>query len=343
VAPALFVCLVFGVYFFDPEASDPDEATASVTELAGTTFGTTFSVKVVEPSRAPEAEQALVAAVNQELTLVDRQMSTWKADSLLSQLNRAPVGEAFAITPPLKEVLLLSQEIHARSGGAFDVTVGPLVNRWGFGPDGRPQAAPSDVELAALQASTGQRHLTLDPTAPSATRSAEGLTVDLSAVAKGYAVDRVSRALNALGAHDHMVEIGGEVVARGRNASGQPWRIAIEQPDSLARSPMDVVSLDDEAMATSGDYRNYLEIEGTRYSHSVDPRTGRPVTHALASVTVVATDCASADAWATALTVLGPDEGIAVANREGIAAFFLVRNDDGFERRASAAYAARSE
>lgn len=343
VAPALFVCLVFGVYFFDPEDTQPQPKGASVTELTGTTFGTTFSVKVVEPPRTPEAEQELLAAVERELKLVDRQMSTWKDDSLLSELNRAQVGTPFPIEPALATVLALSQQIHAQSGGAFDVTVGPLVNRWGFGPDGRPQAAPSEDELATLQASTGQQHLVLDPGAPTATRGVEGLTIDLSAVAKGHAVDRVSQALTDLGATHHMVEIGGEVVARGQNASGQPWRIAVEQPDSLARSPLDVVSLDGEAMATSGDYRNFIELDGTRYSHSVDPRTGRPVTHALASVTVVASDCASADAWATALTVLGPEEGLAVADREGLAAFFLVRTEDGFARSASAAYAARSE
>lgn len=343
VAPALFVVLVFGVYFRSSgDSPPPSDDGHTVTEFTGETFGTTFTVKVVDDDLSDAEQQDILAAIQRELSLVDGQMSTWKDTSVLSALNRAPVGQPFPTKPALHEVLGLARSVHQASDGAFDVTVGPLVNRWGFGPDGRPQSAPTEDELATLQAQVGQLHLTLSDDGPTATRGVDGLTVDLSAIAKGYAVDRVSQALLALGASDHMVEIGGEVVAQGRNGSEEPWRIAVEKPDSLARSPMDVVALSGEAMATSGDYRNFLDLDGQRISHTIDPRTGRPVTHTLASVTVVAPSCAAADAWATALNVLGPEEGLAVADREGLAAFFLVRTRDGFARTASAAYTART-
>lgn len=354
VAPGLFVLLVAGTYLRShPDAPAPDRPAAQpevgaanptaldVTELSGAVFGTTFSVKVVSPSSAPIDEQAAAQTIQRELNAIDASMSTWKDDSELSRLNRAQVGQAVVVSPPLFAVLDLAAQVHTASGGAFDVTVGPLVNRWGFGPDGRPSSAPTDAELATLRASVGQSHLVLDPAGPTATRQVDGLSADLSAIAKGYAVDRVSQALRDLGHDRHMVEIGGEIRASGENGDGRPWRIAIEKPDSLARTPFDVVGLSDEAMATSGDYRNVVELDGQRLSHTIDPRTGRPVTHGLASVTVVAPTCAAADAWATALSVLGPIEGATVADAHDVAATFLVRTDSGFTQSATRAYQAR--
>lgn len=351
VAPALFVLLVFGVYWRSTD--DPQEHAqraleaehgVDITELSGEIFGTTFTVKVISDAELDDAQTAaLTGAVQAALSQVDASMSTWKDDSELSRLNRHPVGEAFALSPPLAEVLGLAQRIHDRSGGAFDVTVGPLVNRWGFGPDGRPQAPPSGDELDALRAAVGQRHLTLDLDVPRAQRGVDGLYVDLSAIAKGHGVDAVSAALRGLGHDRHMVEIGGEVVTRGTNAQGGPWRIAVETPDVAARTPINVVPLTDAALATSGDYRNWIELDGERFSHTIDPRTGQPVSHTLASVSVVAPSCAEADAWATALTVLGPEEGMAIATQEGLAALFLVRGDAGFTQTASPAFAALSD
>ena len=347
VAPGLFVMLVAGTYF---RTAQQDEAPAGVAqeaaeleqaEFSGAVFGTTFSVKVVSAGLTDDQQAAVSGAIRAELDAVDAAMSTWKEDSELSVLNRAPVGEAQTVSAPLFTVLDLARQVHADSGGAFDVTVGPLVNRWGFGPEGRRADAPDADELAALQAQVGQAHLALDAAGSTATRGVEGLFVDLSAIAKGYAVDRVSAALLELGQDRHMVEIGGEVVAHGDNLEGRPWRIAIEKPDTLARSPFDVVGLDGEAMATSGDYRNVAEVEGQRVSHTIDPRTGQPVQHRLASVTVVADSCALADAWATALSVLGPEEGRAAADAHGVAATFLVREGDGFTQSATRAYQAR--
>lgn len=352
VAPGLFVLLVAGTYLrsgHEAPAPDGDAPAApaavdtgpDLTELSGEVFGTTFSVKVISQPDAPLGEPAVAQTIQRELNAIDASMSTWKDDSELSRLNRAPVGEAVSVSAPLFTVLELAAQVHGRSTGAFDVTVGPLVNRWGFGPDGRPATAPDDAELAALRAQVGQQHLVLDAAGPTVTRQVDGLSADLSAIAKGYAVDRVSDALLALGHDRHMVEIGGELRARGDNGEGRPWRIAIEKPDTLKRTPFDVVGLRDEAMATSGDYRNYLELDGQRVSHTIDPRNGRPVTHALASVTVVADSCAQADAWATALTVLGPEEGAAVADAHDVAATFLVRTGDGFTQSATRAYQAR--
>ncbi len=343
VGPALFVLLIFSLYLRDrsgpPTPAPEAEEAAFETTFSGEIFGTTFHVKVPDDQPGLASDADLQAAIAQALESVDQSMSTWKPDSELSRLNRSPVGEPFPVSPELAFVLALSRQIHADSGGAFDVTVGPLVNRWGFGPDGRPTDAPDPAELETLRAQVGQDKLILGE--GSATRSTEGLTVDLSAIAKGYGVDRVSAALSALGARNHMVEIGGEVRTSGRSAGGRPWRIAVERPDSTDQVVQEILPLGDEAMATSGDYRNWLELDGRRYSHSIDPRTGRPEGHNLASVTVLAPTCAEADGWATALNVLGPEQGPAVAAAQGLPALFLLRTDSGFERVESPAMAAR--
>jgi thiamine biosynthesis lipoprotein len=338
-APALFVFLVFSVYFratgSDEEPAAPTSAAPEQWELSGETMGTTYSVKVVPVGElTPDAVQSAIAAALED---VNAEMSTWRDQSQISRFNRAEPGQDTAVSAHFLGVLAVARDVAARSRGAFDPTVGPLVRRWGFGPDGKPRSAPTDDELAALGERIGLDKVEQVPAPPQLRKSAAGVELDLSAIAKGHGVDRVHDAVRALGVTDVMVEIGGEVRASGRHIAGRPWRLAIEKPDAGRGVIQQVVELKDEAMATSGDYRNYLELDGQRVSHTIDPRTRRPVTHTLASVTVLHDDCTRADAWATALNVLGPDDGPALADREGLRAYFLVREDGGFREVRTAA------
>ncbi len=291
--------------------------------VEGKTMGTTWTAKVVGLRAEPAAVQQAVAAA---LARVDDAMSTWKPDSELSRLNRHRGPAPFPISPATREVLVLSRQVSELSGGAFDVTVGPLVDAWGFGPPGRREP-PTEEALATLREAVGYQQLEL--TDAGVLKAGERVRVDLSAVAKGYGVDRAAEALEALGATRYLVEVGGEMRVRGLNAAGLPWQVGVERPAPLGRSVARVVSLTDAAVATSGDYRNFYERGGRRFSHTIDPRTGRPIEHALVSVTVVDRTCARADALATALDVLGPDAGLELARREKLSTWFLIRQPDG--------------
>ena len=209
------------------------------------------------------------------------------------------------------------------------MTVGALVDLWGFGPGGIIEVPPAQDEIADLMSRVGQTNLRLDPQNRSILKQSN-LSVDVSSLAKGYAVDRVADWLSAQGVRRYMVEVGGEMRLSGLSGRGDPWRIAIEEPKISERSIAITLSLTDVAIATSGDYRNYFEANGRRYSHSIDPRTGYPVTHDLVSVTVVHQSCMMADAWATALTVLGAEKAMAVAQAQGLAVYFIRRLDDEF-------------
>lgn len=295
--------------------------------LAGRTMGTRYSVVLALPgpdeARVARAQAAVDAAVQR----VDALMSTWKPESELSRLNRAPARVPFPLSAETFTVLEAAQRTSAGSEGAFDVTAGRLVNAWGFGPERRPQRV-GDATRRALRRATGWQHLRLDPAARSVTKAIDGLYVDLSAIAKGFGVDEAARALDALGLHDHLVEVGGEMRASGTRADGRPWQVGLEEP--RADGPRRVrlgLALRDASLATSGDYRLCFHHAGRRYSHEIDPRTGLPIGEAVAAVSVVAADCMTADAWATALIVLGPEDGPALARRLGLAAYFVLRGE----------------
>ena len=291
-------------------------------------MGTSFSVKsVVESERLAEAggwEDAVRGALDE----VDATMSTWREDSDLSRLNDNESTEPQVVDRELIAILALATEVSERSGGAFDVTVGPLVDAWGFGPEAVPPTPPAADRLARLRESVGWELLELDHDAGTVRKLDGRVRGDLSAIAKGWAVDRVATALRELGHERFMVEVGGEVFAAGAKADGAAWRIAIEHPRADGREVHRVVTLDGLGLATSGDYRNYWQRDGVRYSHTIDPRTGAPVTHSLVSASVVDADTARADAWATALLVLGSEEGLAIAEREGLAALLLAWDGD---------------
>lgn len=317
----------------------------SLTRLHGSTMGTTYSVVLAPPYAkgrpSPDQLQRLSAAVQGELDRLSALMSTWDETSELMRFNRTPVGTPFALSPDTRRVLAVSQRVSALSSGAFDVTVAPLVRLWGFGAKAGEQQAPVPEALAAARRRVNYHALRLEGS--NGVRTIDGLEVDLSAVAKGDAVDRVSLLLTREGYDNHLVEVGGEMRAAGAKPTGA-WRAGIELPDALSRRVRRAVELHDLSIATSGDYRNYYERDGKRYSHTIDPRSAAPVRHALASVSVVHKSCAEADAWATALSVLGPEEGMVVAERERLAALFLVRTAPGeFESRSTQGFAALTQ
>jgi thiamine biosynthesis lipoprotein len=298
--------------------------------LSGPALGTTWSVTLGAEGRGRADLARARAAVDESLAAVDRGMSTWAPDSELSRFNRHASTDPFPLSPDTLRVLGLAREVSERTGGAFDVTVRPLVAAWGFGAGARlPGQGPDAAELEALRQRVGFRLLVLDPAAGTAGKRRPDLECDLSAIAKGFAVDQVARALAELGWTDFLVEVGGEVRARGRRPAGGPWRVGIERPDPEGRAVHGVVELADLSMATSGDYRSFYEQGGKRLGHIVDPRTGRPVRHRLASVSVVHRDAVLADAWATGLAVLGPEEGLAIAEAAGLDAYFILRTGSG--------------
>jgi len=308
-----------------------------VLDLHGTTMGTTWSVTVVGDRQVDEA--LVRPLVEDRLDLVDRLMSHYRQDSEVSGFNVFDSTTAFPVSRETVDVVRHALEIGELSGGALDITVGPLVDAWGFGPGDDAPSPPPDDLIDHLLEYTGFEHLAIGAAASTLSKDVVDLRIDLSSVAKGYAVDLVAEALTGAGLDRHMVEVGGELRFSGTNPDGGPWRLAIETPQIEGRALHRVVALTDGGLATSGDYRNYRELDGQRVSHIVDPRTGRPVSHTLASVSVIDALCVRADGFATALMVLGPDEGYALAEKLGVAALFLIRQDDGiFEERMTATF-----
>jgi thiamine biosynthesis lipoprotein len=263
-------------------------------------------------------QMALQTAVDE----VDAQMSTWKPDSDLMRLNAAPVGVWQAVPARLLDVLVLGRDVGRASGGAFDMGLGDAVAAWGFGAD---EADPTHIR-AAIARRRVETALEIG-VAGARVRKAADITLDLNGIAKGYGVDRMVETLVALGIPAALVGIDGEMRAVGLRPDGAPWTIAVEAPDPERRAPHSVLALHDAAVATSGDYRHWIEVEGRRLSHTMDPSRGAPLLAPPASVTVIAQTCAEADAWATALMVLGVDAGATLAAQRGLDALFLVRDD----------------
>lgn len=286
-------------------------------------MGTTYHITVIADQLPPsDIEQQ----IDQLLSKVDHSMSTYKKDSEISRFNRLNVGQQLEISQEFADVLQISREIWQLSEGAFDPTLGPLVDLWGFGPKATGDLIPSDQDITAALKNTGFDGVVLKGLILTKNKP---VALDLSAVAKGYAVDIVSNYLEMSALPDYLVEVGGEIRVSGFNSEGMPWRVAIEQPQLLA-SVNKIVGLTDMSIATSGDYRNYFERDGIRYSHTIDPRTGKPIDHNLASVTVLIDSCAEADAWATAFSVLGAQQSIELAEKLDLAMYMLVRQNDQF-------------
>jgi thiamine biosynthesis lipoprotein len=319
------------------------EAPPLTIEISGPTMGTSYSVKLDVPSlNAPERE--LVAeAIRARLDEVNALMSTYDPESELSRFNASRSTEPQPMSAATLHVFEVAERVSAASGGALDVTVGPLVEAWGFGVAGQPPVAPSDDVLAELAERVGYGMLSVDTDGGKLAKANPDVEADLSAVAKGFAVERVAEALDSLGYHRYLVEVGGELKAGDAKANGEPWRVAIETPNAAVRQIYGVVELAREAVATSGDYRNFYELDGVEYAHLIDPRTARPARHSGASVSVIHPNTTAADAWATALSVLGPDEGYEVAERLGLAALFITRDGADFVARATRQFGDRAE
>ncbi|PVZ69808.1 FAD:protein FMN transferase [Pelagibaculum spongiae] len=323
---------LFTITVFVAACSEPQPRVASI---SGPTMGTRYNVKLVEV--ADLDLDKVKSALEQSLRDLNQSMSTYIPVSELSLLNKGQAGTVKA-SEQLLTVLAQAKRINKLSGGVFDITVGPLVNAWGFGPDPRTNKAPADALLQQLKSNIGSDHFQLDLTAKTVTRDSADLYMDLSAIAKGYAVDQLAEVLDQNGIKSYLVEIGGEVKTRSKKPDGQPWRIAVERPTEGAQQIQRVIVLEDIGIATSGDYRNYFEQDGVRYSHTIDPRTGYPINHNLASVSVLSKSVMEADAMATALMVMGPVEGMKLAEKMKLPVLMLVKENESFKEIASSAF-----
>jgi thiamine biosynthesis lipoprotein len=297
----------------------------------GKTMGTTYTVKGCLSKENPKSDQ-LVLKIETERVLkrINKLMSTYISDSEIMKFNRGPKEKWYIISKETAEVLHIAEKISALSGGAYDVTVGPIVNLWGFGPK-KTKIVPKVEDIKKVLQYVGYKNLLLKMNPLRIIKKHELLQIDLSSIAKGYAVDRVSRALEKQKIHHYMVEIGGEIRTRGINIKGHRWSVGIEAPVSGRRMVQKIIKIDNFSMATSGDYRNYFEESGKRYSHTIDPRTGYPISHNLASVTVLTKNCGEADGFATMFLVLGIKDGMKIANDNKIAAYFITKEDDRFK------------
>lgn len=308
-----------------------------VLELSGTTMGTSYSITAVDQDRRLD-DRMLRASVETALLKVNRHLSNWDGASEVSRFNAAATQQPISASPVFTQVMQAAEDVHLASDGAFDITLGPVIETWGFGAPVNGYARPSsDAILAALQ-DVGQDQLRITPTA--ITKSNPQTQVYLSGIGKGFGVDEVARALAQAGVTDFMVEIGGDLFASGRNPDGLPWQIGIETPDPFDRTVQSVAEISGFGVATSGDYRNFFETDGIRYSHILDPRTGRPVTHSTASATVLAETAMMADAWSTAMLALGSAHGRELANQHNIAVLFIDREGHALRQHASARFRA---
>lgn len=305
-----------------------------LTVLQGQKMGTSFQVKIVSSHLSDQRIFELHLAVEGVFDAIDRKMSTYRDDSEVSRFNKLRNDEPLLVSSETFEVFRHAREISEETDGAFDITVGPLVDAWGFGAGGvtsrgSEKSLPTENEIDAIRPHLGWQLIDLDEEEITLSKRNSSVRCDLSAIAKGYAVDRVADTLNSMGIEDYLVELGGEVRTSGSNEEGASWRIAIERPQSVTRQLHRLLPLRNLALATSGDYRNFYEKDGLRYSHTIDPRTGRPVRDRLASVSVLDTLCVRADAYATALMVLGEVEGFRFAVDNNLMAIFLIREKSG--------------
>ena len=295
--------------------------------LNGETMGTRYTALFY--AAAGIDTDAISHNLTRAVARVDQQMSTWKPDSDLNRLNAAPEQQWVSVPEELATVLSAALRVSQQSGGAFDIAVGDLVDAWGFGPAEQTitEQALTTSPHARLSASAA---LVID-TQRNQVRKRAPLQLDLNGIAKGFGVDELARCLDGLGITRYLVGIDGEMRARGVKPDGQCWAVALEKPSRGVREVMGVMELGDAAIATSGDYRHWVDVAGQSYAHTMNPATGAPLCNPLAAVTVVASSCMLADAWATALMVLGETEGPRLAQERGMDALFVLRDGQQFK------------
>jgi len=302
-------------------------------------MGTSYVVELAAPME-DAARTRLAELIDAELAAINRAMSTYDPRSELSQFNGRQDLQWVPASQGLLEVLNSASLISTASQGAFDVTVGPLVDLWGFGPEYRPRRVPDDAVIERVRKSVGYQHLQADPSAGAIRKRDSRIQVDLCAIAKGYGVDRVAMILDRQGVHDYLVEIGGELRARGTRAAGRPWRVGIERPVEGGHVLGEIVALGNQGIATSGTTEDFFEQDGRHYSHIIDPKTARPVEHPAMAASVIADTTMEADAWATALIVLGPERGYSLAQARGLAAMLVTASGSTFDVRVTDAFRA---
>lgn len=311
-------------------------------ELRGETMGTSFSIQLVTPF-AERDREAVRTEVVDTLSRIEQRTSTYLPDSELSRINATVSTDWIDVSSELCTTIAAAQLVSVLSNGAFDITVAPLVNLWGFGPEGSVEAPPDPDEIADVLSRVGYEQLHTDCAKPALRKDVANLTIDLSAIAKGYAVDELALLLEAREIQNYLVEIGGEMRMRGNNSHGDKWAIAIESPERSSRTVQRIIRLSNTSLATSGDYRNFFEHDGEYFSHTIDARTGYPVVHNAASVTALSESAMLSDAFATALLVLGPDDGMVMAEQNKIAALFLLRDGAGLNDQSSTRFTTRME
>lgn len=312
-------------------------------QLTGPTMGTVYTVKYLAPARTV-GEGPARKAVEQILTRLTREFSTYDPASKLSQLNAAAAQEWLPVSPEMVEVMRTALELNQLSGGAFDMTVGPLMALWGFGSTlPKQDRVPDEAEIKAALRLVGAEQIELRAEPPAVKKKQEKVTIDLNALVPGYAADQIAARLEQFGIRHYLVDLGGEFKLKGNNQDGEPWAVAIEQPQTGERSAAVTLKLTGKGLSTSGDYRNFFELDGQRYSHEIDPRTGRPIRHNLASVTVIADSAMQADGLATALMVLGPEAGFSLAESQNIAALFILRSGQQWTQRSTRAFRAYTD
>lgn len=310
--------------------------TREQTHLTGPTMGTSYNVKYINKSGVADSEM-LQSEIDRLLEQVNDQMSTYRKTSELSRFNQYKSSEPFSVSAETALVTKEAIRLNTLTLGALDVTVGPLVNLWGFGPEARPEVVPTDAELTARRANVGIQYLEVEGN--TLRKTIPDLYVDLSTIAKGWGVDVVADYIESQGIENYMVEIGGEIRMKGTNRDDIGWRIAIEKPDVEERAIQEIIAPGDMAVATSGDYRNYFERDGIRYSHIINPETGKPINHKVVSVTAMHSSCMTADGLATGLMVLGEEIGMKIANEQNLAVFMVIKTEDGFKEVYSDAFA----
>lgn len=325
--------IVIGLFEEKPEVGSSSLQKGS---YQGSAMGTSFSVVYFYDEQL--SNQIIKGEIDQAIQLVDNQMSTYKPDSALSIFNKKPANSCYQFPVESYFVISMAQDISRLTNGAFDITVGPLVNLWGFGAEYSDQEEPTELQIEELKSKrVGYESLTLKEN--NTICKTKNVYLDLSAIAKGYAVDLVAESLDKLSIGSYLVEIGGELKAKGLKPSRDYWRVAVEEPSSeLARSVHKVVELKNMGIATSGDYRNYFERDGQRFSHTINPNTGKPITHNLASISVLHDSVAYADAMATALNVLGPEQAMLLARSEKLSVYMLVKADQGFKAQSTKSF-----
>lgn len=303
--------------------------------FSGMTMGTSYQVKIITNDDVPT--ENLGEQIENRLSSLNQTFSTYIETSELMQFNQAKTGQPQAISEDMQVVMSIAQEVYGLTDGAFDPTVAPLVNLWGFGPNESNNVIPQSEQIQQALSVIGLNHLVLNKAAKKAQRE-QDIKLDFSAIAKGYAVDAVADLLESSGIQHYLVEVGGELRAGGYKPNGDLWRIAIERPSLVQGDVQQVIALQDVAVATSGDYRNYFEKNGKHYSHTIDPRIGYPVDHELASVTVIEETAVKADALATAMMVMGPEDSLMLAEKYNIPVYILVKEADGFKVQYSKAF-----